>query len=299
MNAITIQRLHIFLAVCQQGSFNKAADILFMSQAAVSQHVQTFEAAIGNKLFVRSPRGVTLTPAGKKLKEYANQILSLVGEAENAVINVAALKDQVLRIGATPGLSVYVLPELLRRFQTAYPNIGLSLHTSLIAESISEVLARHYDFGLVEGHLSDLDMTKIEWVDFDPINYVLVVHPEHSWATSGSIEPEALTTEPFLHRQPTSRSRRWIETALAEKGVTIGNSVATLDSPGAIKYSLFSQLGVSILPDYSIKRELERGELVQVKIEGLDLIRPVKLIWEKGQILGPVQQAFLELGSGD
>lgn len=296
MQAITIHRLQIFLAVCEQRSFNKAADILFMSQAAVSQHIQNFEASIGNKLFERSPRGVTLTPAGKKLKSYAEKIISLVAEAEHAVINVAELQDQSLQIGATPGLGVYLLPQLLRRFQTAYPNIGLSLQSALVSESVSKVLSRHYDFGFVEGHLSDLDVTQIDWHDLDLIDYVLVVHPEHRWSGLGSVEAEALAAEPFLARQPTSRSRRWIERSLAEKGVELTNIVAELDSPGTIKYSLFSQLGVSILPDYSVERELERGDLIRVRIEGIELVRPVKLIWERGRILGPVQQAFLRIG---
>ena len=118
MQAITVQRLEIFLTVCQQGSFNKAADILFMSQAAVSQHMQSFEAAIGNRLFSRSARGVKPTAAGKRLEQYAKRILPLIAEAEQEIIDVANLKDQRLVIGATPGLSVYVLPQLLRQFQT-------------------------------------------------------------------------------------------------------------------------------------------------------------------------------------
>ncbi len=298
MQAITFQRLNIFLAVCQQGSFNKAADILFMSQAAVSQHMQTFEVAVGNKLFVRSPRGVSLTPAGQTLQRYAQQILPLVAEAEKAVINVAELKDQSLHIGATPGLGVYVIPQLLGRFQSAYPNINVSTHTALTVESIKQVLARRYDFGFVEGHLNDLDLEEISWLDLTPIHYVLVVHPEHRWAEAKSISPDELTAEPFLNRQPTSRSRRWMESELAAHGVTLTNSGAELDAPGAIKYSLFSQLGVSILPDYSVQRELDRGELVQVEIKGVDLVRLIKLIWAKSRILSPVQQTFLDLNKG-
>lgn len=295
MNAITFQRLNIFLTVCQQGSFNKAAELLFMSQAAVSQHMQTFEAAVGNKLFIRSPRGVSLTPSGKTLKTYAEQILPLVAEAERAVINVAELKDESLQIGATPGLSVYVIPQMLSQFQTAYPNINLSMHTSLVTESIEKVLSRQYDFGFVEGHLNDLDLEEVIAVDLDPIQYVLLVSPEHRWAKQKQIQPRELAVEPFLFRLPTSRSRRWMVLELSKLGVSIDNPVAELDSPGAIKYSLFSQLGVSILPDYSVKRELERGELVQVEIEGVELVRPVKLIRQKDRILGPVPQAFLDM----
>ncbi|MEM8860736.1 MAG: LysR family transcriptional regulator [Chloroflexota bacterium] len=293
---ITFQRLNIFMTVCEQGSFNKAASILFMSQAAVSQHIQAFEAAIGNQLFNRSSRGVTLTEAGKTLESYANQILPLVAKAEEAIIDVTKLKDQALQIGATPGLSVYLLPQLLKAFQVTYPNINLSIQSSLILESIARVKQRKLDFGFVEGHLSDLDTQEITVHELDPIHYVLLVPPQHRWAQlSAPVSPEKLKKEPFLHRQPTSRSRRWLETALSELGVTIENVAAVLDSPGAIKYSLLNQLGVSILPEYAVAREVERGELVQIKIQELDFVRPVKLIWDKNRILGPVQQAFLNL----
>ncbi len=266
-----------------------------MSQAAVSQHMQTFEAAVGNKLFIRSPRGVSLTPSGKTLQAYAEQILPLVAEAERAVINVAELKDESLQIGATPGLSVYVIPQLLSQFQTDFPNINLSMHTSLTTESIEKVLTRRYDFGFVEGHLNDLDLEEVSAIDLAPIRYVLLVSPEHRWAGRPSIKPSELSAEPFLFRLPTSRSRRWMELELAKSGVEVNNPVAELDSPGAIKYSLFSQLGVSILPDYSVNRELDRGELVKLDIEGVDLVRPIKLIRQKDRILGPVQQAFLDM----
>lgn len=295
MQAITFQRLNIFLTVCQAGSFNKAAELLFMSQAAVSQHVQTFEAAVGEKLFERSAKGVTPTPAGKTLLRYAEKILPLVAEAERAVINIAQLKDEGLNIGATPGLSVYVLPQLSRRFQEAYPNINLSIQTSLTIESIAKVLNRRFDFGFVEGHLVDLDLELLEIIDLAPIDYLLVVPDGHRWATAKTIEPKALETEPFLHRQPTSRSRRWMEFELARLGVELKQIAAELDSPGAIKYSLFNRLGVSILPDYAVEREVKSGELVEVKIKGVSMVRPMKLIWQKGRILGPVQQAFLEI----
>lgn len=292
---ITFQRLNIFLTVCEQGSFNKAADILLLSQAAVSQHIQAFEAAIGNKLFERTSRGVTLTKVGRTLEQYARQILPLVAEAEKAVIDITKLTDQVLQIGATPGLSVYLLPQMLRKFQTTYPNINLSLQSSLILESIERVLLRKLDFGFVEGHLSDLDMQELVVHEMAPIHYVLLVSPQHEWAKAVTpVPPDALSSEPFLHRQPTSRSRRWLETVLAEHGVKISNVAAVLDSPGAIKFSLLNQLGVSILPEYAVQGEIERGELIQIKIQGVDFVRPVKLIWAKNQILGVVQEAFLK-----
>ncbi|MEM9778120.1 MAG: LysR family transcriptional regulator [Chloroflexota bacterium] len=291
---ITFQRLNIFLTVCELGSFNKAADRLVLSQAAVSQHIQAFEAAIGNQLFERTSRGVILTKVGKTLETYAQQILPLVAEAEKAVIDVTKLKDQTLQIGATPGLSVYLLPQLLGKFQATYPNINLSIQSSLILESINRIMSYKIDFGFVEGHLTDLDTQKLGLYELTPIHYVLLVPPQHRWAQSAhAIAPQELVQEPFLQRQPTSRSRRWLETALAEIDVEIKNVAAVLDSPGAIKFSLLNQMGVSIVPEYAVRGEIERGELVRIKLRGMEFVRPVKLIWAKDRILSPVQEAFV------
>lgn len=293
MSSLTFQRLHIFFTITQQGSFNKAAEVLYLSQAAVSQHMQGFEAAIGNTLFERSPRGVTLTPTGERLLTYAQEILPLIAEAESAIVNVAALQNETLKIGATPGLSVYRLPDLLSHFQLTYPNIGISMQSSLTTESIDKVKRRAFDFGLVEGELTDLDLTGIEWRALEPVRYLLTVYPEHPWAAAGVVSLKALAEAPFLHRQPTSRSRRWIERTLAAAGIELGNIVAEFDSPGAIKYGLFNSLGVSILPEYALARELKNGDLVRVDFAEIDFVRPVKLIWEAHRPHGPVQQAFL------
>ena len=126
------------------------------------------------------------------------------------------------------------------------------------------------------------------------MNYLLLVHPQHQWAQeTDAIPPEALRNAPFLHRQPTSRSRRWLEPALAEINVEIKNVAAVLDSPGAIKFSLLNQMGVSIVPEYAVRGEIERRELVQIQLQRIEFIRPVKLIWAKDRILSPVQEAFI------
>jgi DNA-binding transcriptional LysR family regulator len=102
---LSLYKLEIFAAVVHAGSFSAASDRLFMTQPAVSQHIQTLEASLGTTLFVRGRRGVSLTPAGESLYGYTLQILRLVAEAESAVTDVENLAEGQIQIGATPGLT--------------------------------------------------------------------------------------------------------------------------------------------------------------------------------------------------
>ncbi len=108
---LDLHKLNIFAAVARTGSFSAAAEQLLLSQPAVSQHVHDLEAGLGTRLFERGRRGVMLTPAGAQLYDYAQAIFRLVAEAESAVTDVANLAAGQLAVGATPGVSVYLLPE--------------------------------------------------------------------------------------------------------------------------------------------------------------------------------------------
>ena len=107
---LDLHKLEIFLRVVREGSFSRAAESLLMTQPAVSQHIADLEAQLGATLFSRARRGVILTTEGETLHGYALQILRLLAEAENAVTDVRKLSSAQLAIGATPGLSSYLLP---------------------------------------------------------------------------------------------------------------------------------------------------------------------------------------------
>ena len=80
-----------------------------MTQPGVSQHIKDLERSLGTTLFERGQRGVKLTSTGQILYPYAQQILELVAKAEGAVVNVAALAEGQVCLGATPGVSIYIL----------------------------------------------------------------------------------------------------------------------------------------------------------------------------------------------
>src|SRR5260370_3032984 len=149
-------RLRVFRAVAEEMNFRKAAEVLHLSQPAVSQHVRALEEEAGVRLFDRA-RGeghgsqISLTEAGRVLLGYANAAAETMVEAQRAL---AALNDEAvgeLRLGASTTVAQYVLPRILGAFLRQYPQVKLSLvsgNTEKIVESVAE---KRVEVGIIEG----------------------------------------------------------------------------------------------------------------------------------------------------
>jgi LysR family transcriptional regulator, low CO2-responsive transcriptional regulator len=293
-SSLTLHKLKLFIVVYDRGSFNQAAQELFMAQSAVSQHIQSLEAALGTPLFERTSRGVRPTPAGDVLYDYAGRILQLLAEAERAIMQIDQAQQHSLSVAATPGVSVYLLPPWLQQFQQTHPNVNVSLQTALTAEVVRDVLNGRYDLGFLEGDLLELDQEALGKIRFRDVAYPVVVQTAHPWAERDTVSAVELATQPFINRQPNSRARRWLETTLSAYGVRLRNS-AELDSPGAIKYALLNNMGVAVLPDYAVQREAERSELHLLRLVETDLKRPLMLVWDRRRPFSAIQRSFLNL----
>lgn len=290
---ITLHKLALFRTVYEQGSFNRAAQSLYMAQSAVSEHVQDLEAALGAKLFERSPRGIQPTTAGERLYEYAGRILDLVSEAERVIGQVQALEDRSLTVAATPGVSVYLLPRWLNQFREHHPNISVNLQTALTLDLVRDVLGGRYELGFVEAEPSEFNEPLLGWHRVQQVTYCVVASPTHPWRGRDTVSVAELLKEPFITRQPGSRARKWLEATLGKAAARL-KIVAELDSPGAIKFALLNGMGVAILPDYVIEREVARGELLRLCLEGVNLERSLLMLWNEQRPFNPIQRAFLE-----
>jgi DNA-binding transcriptional LysR family regulator len=291
---ITLHKLSLFIVVYDRGSFNRAAQELYMAQSVVSQHIQSLETALGTPLFTRSARGVRPTQAGDILYQYAHKMLRLLTDAEQDIMQLNQAAQQQLVVGSTPGISVYLLPLWLQHFQLAHANVSVALQTVLTGDVVRGVLDGRYQLGFLEGELGELDQEALGRMRLYDIDYFVTVNGQHPWANLPSLPMNDLTQQPFINRQPTSRTRRWLDQTLSAHGVHL-HTIAELDSPGAIKYALLNQMGITILPTYVVEREVERGELRCIPLAELELKRPLMLVWDKRHAFSPMQRAFIRL----
>lgn len=290
---LSLYKLEIFAAVIQEGSFSAAAKRLPMTQPAVSQHIQDLETALGTQLFNRNRRGAVLTPAGEVLYEYTQRILALVNEAEASVTAVGSLARGQVSVMATPGINVYLLPSWISAFRSRYPNLAVTLHTGVTQEVAAAVANKNIDLGFVEGEMDGITLSALGRIILRDVEMLLVVCPLHPFAGRASVAPQALNGEPFITRQPHSRTRIFIDRLMQHLGVS-PRVVGEFDNPEAIKQSILAGIGVGILPEYAVRREVAAGTLAALRLDGVPMQRQISLLYDTSRSLTPIANALLQ-----
>ncbi|ACL23001.1 LysR family transcriptional regulator [Chloroflexus aggregans] len=290
---IDLYKLDIFTRVVMAGSLSKAAEQLHMTQSGVSQHIRALEDSLGTALFVRGRRGVELTPAGQRLLAYCEGIFRLVAEAELAVTDVAGLRNGLLTIGVTPGVSAYLLPEWVQMFGQRYPHLSVSSQTGTTSVIVAELRGGTLDLGAIEGEL-DGTITDIQQQPLREFDQYVVVGRRHPWWGRHEVALSELTGQPMVMRQANSQTRTWLEQALRDQAL-VPRVIAELDNLESIKRMVMIGTGITILPLYTITTEQELGALHPIAITGRPLRRTLRLLWRAARPLTPVAYAFRQL----
>lgn len=289
---IDLYKLEVFSRVVAAGSFSKAAPHLFMSQPAVSQHIHTLEQQLGATLLERSHQGVTLTAAGQTLLSYAEQILRLVAEAELAVTDVERLAGGQIAVGATPGVSAYLLPGWVERYRQRFPRLTVALQTGITSEIIGGVLGRSLALGIIEGEIEAND-SRLGIRELEEVNQCVMVGPKHPWWERSHIALRDLDQQPMVMRQSGSQTRIWLDGALRQHGIQ-PHAIAELDNPESIKRLVMMGTAATILPGYAVQDEVSSGRMRAIPIDGTPLRRTLKLLWNRATLFSPVERSFID-----
>jgi DNA-binding transcriptional LysR family regulator len=291
MAMLDLYKLQVFAQVAQAGSFSAAAEQLYMTQPAVSQHMQDLEASLGTQLFQRGRRGVTLTPEGKLLLDYTARVLKLVVEAEAAITDVTKLESGRVVVGATPGVSTYLMPHWLHDFRDQYPRISVSLQTATTPEIVSLVLANQIELGFVEGEMESSARGRLELRNLCDVPQLFVVGPRHPLRNKRRVDYGDMHEQSFVMRQPGSQTRIWIDDLLRAQRVH-PLVIAEFDNPEAIKRTVMNGLAIAVLPQYAVQADVKRGALHVLNIDA-PLTRLLSAVWNKSAPLSPVARAFI------
>lgn len=133
-----VRQLEYFLAVCETWSFTRAAERLFIAQPSLSQQIKALEADLRVALFVRSPHGLRLTPAGQAFVPEAKAILDAVAHAREVIQDHATGNRGVLEILAVRSLATGVLPAAVGAWNAAFPNVEVEIHDFQHQEAMDE-----------------------------------------------------------------------------------------------------------------------------------------------------------------
>jgi LysR family transcriptional regulator, transcriptional activator of the cysJI operon len=297
-------RLRVFRAVAEELSFRKAAEVLHLSQPAVSQHVRALEEEAGVQLFDRA-RGaghgsqISLTEAGRVLLGYANAAAEMMVEARRSL---AALNDEAdgpLKLGASTTVAQYLLPRILGAFLKQYPQVKLSLVSGNTEQIVEAVAEKKVALGIIEGPAMRRDV-KTDRMAQDEM--VLIVSPNHAWALrkGRAIEGAELAKAPLLLRERGSGSRRVVERALKRIGFPLRSLQVAfeLDSTEAIISGVEAELGVGFVSLWALGKALRLGTVKVVGVKGLEMRRDFSFARLAGAEMTGAAAAFQRFAMG-
>ena len=143
-----IPQVEAFLAVGTFGGFRRAAEALRLTQPAISARIRALEASLDVRLFERGKHGLALSAAGRALRPHAEQLLRAVALARQAVHDLRPASGGALQIAAVLSICTYLLPDVLKRFQTAYPKVLITVRSGHSKEVLEMVLRGEAEIGL-------------------------------------------------------------------------------------------------------------------------------------------------------
>lgn len=292
--------LALFRAVAEAGGFSRAADIVHVSQPAISMQVAELEEALGTPLFDRLPRGVRLTEAGKTLLGYAQRIALLEGEAERAMRELRGLERGRLTLGASTTIGSYLLPALLGDFRRRHPAVELQLDIANTDEIKTSLVDGTLDLGLTEGTPPE-DPSLTARVFYED-ELIVIAPANHPFATptltKGRRKPITvgqLCAQPLILREPGSGTRAVMDQALSACGAPGVIATLTLNSTEAIKRAVSAGLGLAVVSRLCVALELTGGLLVEVPVRELKLRRPLYELTLRGRQASASVQSFVAL----
>jgi DNA-binding transcriptional LysR family regulator len=286
------RRLQVFHAVAKQMSFTKAADVLFMTQPAVTFQIKQLEEHFNTRLFERGHGRIALTPAGELVLEYAERILAMSGEMETRVRELTGRLSGPLLIGASTTIAEFLLPRVLGEFKAVHPEVEPRL-TVANSETIEGRVAEHtLDLGLIEAP-SHLQALQTEACCEDELQ--VVVAPGHALAKLKSVTPKQLVGHAYISREPGSGTREFTDIYLRKAGLEPGQlkAVMELGSPEAIKGVVGTGLGFAILSRATVEKEQRLGELAALPLAPR-LLRSLSLVYPKEKFRSRLVNTFVE-----
>ena len=285
-----INQLEVLVAVAQEKSFSRAAEILDRTQPAVSQAIRRLENEIGEKLFDRSSKDGTLTAAGEVLLGYARQMMNLRQTAHSAIKELRNLQKGKVTISANEHTVFYLLP-LICEYRRRYPLVKVEVRRGVASRIPTEVMARETELGVISFKPND-ESVKSFSVFTDEL--ALIVSPKHHLANKKNVSVKELGEERFIaHNAPSPYRQKVIETF--EKYRTTLNIGIELPSLEAIKHLVELNAGVALVPKLTAESEIRSGQLVTLAVNEMRLERKLHIIYRRNSVLSQAAQSFLDL----
>ncbi|MCK9389471.1 MAG: LysR family transcriptional regulator [Sulfuritalea sp.] len=289
------RRLQVFHAVAKQLSFTKAAEVLFMTQPAVTFQIKQLEEHFSTRLFDRGHGRIALTPAGEVVLGYAERILGLSSEMDVRLSELTGEIGGSLMVGASTTIAEFMLPGILGEFKSTYPGVRSHLIVGNSETIEHRVMEHTIDIGFIESLPHEPTLEGVVCCDDE---LVVICHPRFPLARNKELTPQKLLGHAFISREPGSGTREFTEKFFRNSGIAFDqmNVVMELGSPISLNGVVETGLGFAIASRVSVTKEQRLGDIVAIPLKPR-LIRPLSMVYPKEKFRSRLVAAFVEFAS--
>ncbi len=291
---ITIQQIESLVHLVAERNFSRAARKMVLTQPSLSKHIKNLEEAVGTRLVNREGTGVSLTPEGKLIFEFARKVLYLREDVKERMVRLQDKSSGSIRISASTLPATYILPYILSQFQKSYPLIQTFVQSTNSEDAIDMIVSQQSEMGFIgKNPLNKKLHSEPLWQD----RLILAVPAGHHWDGAEVVSVKDLLEAPFVMREKGSATREILGEFLSEHAgidLTQLNIVSEMGSSEAVKEAVIAGLGVSVLSLHAVKRELNQGIIVEIPIQGWRIVRQVYLIYRHQLGIMRHHQLFLD-----
>ena len=275
-------RLKVFYTVALRLNFTKAATELYITQPAVSKHIQELEETYKTKLFERNGSKIALTPAGKILLKYTKSIFDIYREIDFEMSSFNAERQGLLRLGASTTISQYIISPVLARFHQKQKDIKVNLLNGNTEQIENALINKEIEIGIVEGQSKN---QSIKYIPFLKDELVLVCNSNNPLVKQNEILVNDLKSMKFITRERGSGTLEVIEFALKKAGLKFSDLQIEmqLGSTESIKSYLLNSDCFAFMSIHAVNKELKNKELIVLDVEKLSVERYFYIITLQGK----------------
>lgn len=295
---MNLKQLEAFVYVAEGRSFSKAAKELYLTQPTVSAHISSLEKELNVRLFVRNTKEVNLSDDGRKLYEYAKEMVELENKiAEYFGAGEDGEESTGITIAASTVPSQYLLPKVLMRFNEKYPKEQLKLIETDSSKVVTQIIDHAADVGFTG---TVLEKKHCKYIPFYKDELVIITPNTEKYRQIKEADSDNiawLLEEHVIMREEGSGTRKEAEKQFRKAGLDLSrlDVIASIENQETIKRSVRQGMGVSVLSKLATLDEAKEGHILAIRIPYADAGRDIQLVYNKNYRLSRSAERFIKV----
>ncbi|AYB42973.1 LysR family transcriptional regulator [Paenibacillus lautus] len=290
---MNLHALRLFHVIATTGSVTRAAELLNISQPAITAQVKKFEKELSLTLFKPQGRGIGLTQAGAELLPLAKRLFSVEQQIEQFCRDYRSGSRGHIRLAATYLPSHFLLPAWLAKYKQRYEDVEMSITTTNSSDALKQLLNMDVDLAIYGG-LPEESPDTIQTEELFRDELWFVVSPDHRYANQ-HISLDEMMREPFVMREEGSSTRERLFALCRTHSAPSPRITLQFNGLHEAITAVIAGYGANFVSSLVVREYVERGELCQVYVDGIELQNIIAVCTRKHEALSAAAMNFVEM----